>query len=609
MATAIAFGWQVENVNGTPVSGARIYFFAPGTTTPRTTWTNSGLTVPAAHPVEADAAGWFNTYLSSELAYDVVIKSADDSITYQTRTIASGISGAQPADATLTAIAALAGTAGDIMEWTGTDTLRVRKFQIETYAAARLLTGLTVGDRVYINGRTASGDGGEGWFRVAAGGTDRDGLVLVMADSKALIREDTQEGVDLDIFGIVPGTVTVADFDTMVTSMSFQTTRTVMARGGIYVFGSKPTNITTALRIEGTGESITTFERGYSEGGGDSVGFLEWRDANASNSKLSGMLLRAGAGTTGGTMVRFYATTTSILSWPDLENVVVSPESGAYAWALDIDGIANTTGGSQGIRSVNVHRSQFFGGGGAATNAIRLRNVVNSHLSDVWTNGNVLIGGGGASDSNTQRLTLTGFQCLGTLTIENCDHVTVDGTMDDVVINGTAANVVLTGEVNDLTIASGATGIALVRSTGTITNNANSTFTIINQNGPSTGAAVIELSRTTVNMNTTADQAITIRLPPGFTRYGVQQGFAANNSSANLATAQGGIYTDASKAGTQIVASSQVFTTLTGANLRQSLTSANTNSVLTDTTLWFSLTTAAGVAGTAEVILIGYVFT
>lgn len=525
MATAIPFGWQVENANGTPVSGALIDFFVPGTSTRRTPFTDSALTVPTANPVVADAAGWFNVYLSSDLAYDIVVKSADGAITYQTRTVASNISGAQPVDPTLTAIAATAGVSGDILEWTGTDTFRTRKFQVATYAAARLLTGLTVGDRIYINGRTASGDGGEGWFRVIASGTDRDGITLVMADSKALARENMQEGVDLDVAGIVPGTVTVADFDDFVTDMSFQTTRTARARGGIYVFGSKPANMTTPLRIEGQGESITTFERGYSEGGGDFVGFLEWRDATSNNAKLSGMLVRAGSSTTGGTMIRFYATTTSAFSWPDVENVTVSPESGAYAWAIDVDGILNTTSGAQGIRSLNIHRSQFFGGGGAGTNAMRLRNVVNCHLSDVWTNGNVLIGGGGTSSSNSQRVTLTGFEAVGgTLTLENCSGVSVQGTMNHVAVNGTAENVALYGDVNDLTIASGATGAFFGTIRGTLTNNARGTFKVFSRNVNSpeafglSGAAIAHTGTTSETTLATVSIPAGAMGPNGFAR-------------------------------------------------------------------------------------------
>lgn len=391
------------------------------------------------------------------------------------------LSGAMPAwvsDPLLVAIAAASGASGDILELTGPDTIRTRKLQVATYAAARLLSGLTVGDAVYVNGRTAAGDGGEGWRRVVAGATDNDGLTLTMADGKALILADQQEDLDTDIFGIVPGTVTVADFNNMVTTVNLQPTRTTLWRGGIYLFGSKPANITTIFRIEGRGESVTTLERNYSEGT-STTGFLEFRDASASNSMVRGALIRAAASTTGGTMIRLYATTTSIMGWPQLENVVVSPESGAYDWALSVDGRLNTTVGAQGIRSLRIHDSQFFGGGGAATNAVALYNVVNSHLSNVWTNGHLLISGGGSSVTNTTRLTVTGLECLGTVTIENCDHVFVSGTMDHVAINATAANVTIIGNVNNLTIAAGATGVFIGRISGTLTNNAPATFRVI----------------------------------------------------------------------------------------------------------------------------------
>ena len=87
MALGQNFGWQVENVNGTPVSGAKIIFKRSGTSTDATTYTDRALTVPAANPVVADSAGWFNTYIDPGVAYDVTIKSADESITYQTVTI------------------------------------------------------------------------------------------------------------------------------------------------------------------------------------------------------------------------------------------------------------------------------------------------------------------------------------------------------------------------------------------------------------------------------------------------------------------------------------------------------------------------------------------
>ena len=98
MAIGNAFGWTVQNAAGTAVSGAKIYFTIPDTATPRSAYTDSALTIPAANPVIADAAGYFLVYLSSELGYDIVVKSADDSITYQERTVTAGSEGGDAPD-------------------------------------------------------------------------------------------------------------------------------------------------------------------------------------------------------------------------------------------------------------------------------------------------------------------------------------------------------------------------------------------------------------------------------------------------------------------------------------------------------------------------------
>ena len=93
MAVGIAYGWQVENSSGTPVSGAKVFFKIKGTSTNATTYTDSALTVPAANPVQADAAGWFATYISPTVNYDIQIKSADESITYQSTSVSPSATG------------------------------------------------------------------------------------------------------------------------------------------------------------------------------------------------------------------------------------------------------------------------------------------------------------------------------------------------------------------------------------------------------------------------------------------------------------------------------------------------------------------------------------
>lgn len=169
MATAIPFGDvpQVYN-NGSALSGGKIYFYVPGTSTLRTPYSDTALSVPTTNPVLLNSAGWpaTNIYLDSSLAYDYIIKSADDSETLWPRTtIPSNAEGSQPVDATLTAIAGLTVEDGDHIEATGTDTFRTVKRSVATLAALQALTGNQLNDVVAMLGRTAAGDDGDGIFR------------------------------------------------------------------------------------------------------------------------------------------------------------------------------------------------------------------------------------------------------------------------------------------------------------------------------------------------------------------------------------------------------------------------------------------------------------
>lgn len=107
---------------------------------------------------------------------------------------------------------------------------------------------------------------------------------------------------------------------------------------------------------------------------------------------------------------------------------------------------------------------------------------------------------------------------------------------------------------------------------------------------------------TAANFNSTADQSITIRSA----RYVVRR-IVVDNASINLTTAVGGFYTGAGKAGTVIVANTQVYTALTTSAKWVDLTIAATplTDVLTSTTIFFSLTTPQGVAATGDIRVYG----
>ena len=124
------------------------------------------------------------------------------------------------------------------------------------------------------------------------------------------------------------------------------------------------------------------------------------------------------------------------------------------------------------------------------------------------------------------------------------------------------------------------------------------------------------------NFNVTTDQAIYLDQPnthPSSTKYLITA-ILVTNASTSLTTAAGGVYTAASKGGTVLVASSQVYTALTASNIPLALTLAagatgvvyatqnttNAQGLLQTTPIYLSLTTAQGAAATADVYVFGY---
>ena len=65
------------NANGLTISGAKLHFYAAGTTTPQAVYADSSLTTPLTNPVTANSAGvWPAIYLNDALTYRVVLKDA-----------------------------------------------------------------------------------------------------------------------------------------------------------------------------------------------------------------------------------------------------------------------------------------------------------------------------------------------------------------------------------------------------------------------------------------------------------------------------------------------------------------------------------------------------
>lgn len=177
MATAIPFGDvpQVYN-NGSALSGGKIYFYVPGTSTLRTPYSDTALTVPTTNPVLLNSAGWpaTNIYLDSSLAYDYIIKSADDASTLWPRTTIPAAS-AELYDATTAAIAALTFADGDMLEATGDDTFTTVKPRFGTYDEMR---AYTASEAAVVQKIDVTGYGGGTFVWIGTGHADYDVSVI-----------------------------------------------------------------------------------------------------------------------------------------------------------------------------------------------------------------------------------------------------------------------------------------------------------------------------------------------------------------------------------------------------------------------------------------------
>ena len=130
--------------------------------------------------------------------------------------------------------------------------------------------------------------------------------------------------------------------------------------------------------------------------------------------------------------------------------------------------------------------------------------------------------------------------------------------------------------------------------------------------GPPIGQSETVLARLLgANFNSTGDQQIAL---PGTVTKVCLTRLIVTNASISLTTAAGGFYPQPGKAGTAIVANSQVYSALTDATklLNPTLTAYGTgtlftSSILTAFSLYFALTTPQGAPATADIYVCGIV--
>lgn len=139
--------------NGQLASGAKIYTYASGTNTPKTTYKDSNKTIPNTNPIICDASGYYVCFLDNG-SYRIKVTDQND----------------VQLEAPIDGVTAGGGLGSD-------STLALST--VKLYQDLRNLT--TPQDFVYVSGRLQEGDGGQGWFQWLPGSSEIDdgGITLV----------------------------------------------------------------------------------------------------------------------------------------------------------------------------------------------------------------------------------------------------------------------------------------------------------------------------------------------------------------------------------------------------------------------------------------------
>lgn len=202
--------------DGKLLRGGRIYFYESGTTTPKSIYADTELTIELTNPVVLDASGAADIFLGDG-AYRVLIQ---DSNGVQVRPPLDGIVGTGGSG----------GLGGDV---------KTKSFL--TYDGLRTLT--TVPDLVYVAGRTSEGDGGQGWFQLVPASTliDDDGVVLTSGAGAHVYQRIYSGDIDPRWFG-VRYNVTVDNFLSMYHALAASVVhnRTVKIAGPTYIAQDLP---------------------------------------------------------------------------------------------------------------------------------------------------------------------------------------------------------------------------------------------------------------------------------------------------------------------------------------------------------------------------------
>lgn len=164
---------QAEDINGVPLSGGKLFFYLPGTTTTFTVYQNATGATPHANPVVADASGIFAAIYVPRATYKIVLKDSAD-VTVLTVDPVDGNNSAFIADNNGSLVTAGTAAAYTVATNQGLGTaangnsIRVRAHTTNTQGATINLDG---GGAVAIKVETFAGD-----FAIGAGAMTVGGI-------------------------------------------------------------------------------------------------------------------------------------------------------------------------------------------------------------------------------------------------------------------------------------------------------------------------------------------------------------------------------------------------------------------------------------------------
>jgi hypothetical protein len=164
--------------NGAPLANGSVYFYAPGTTNPLTTYQDSAGTIPNTNPIQLDSRGQAIVWGSG--TFRQVVKDASN-VTIWDQIVASAANAADLLASGTSPGAALIGfDGGTLADFFKSKNLRV----VNSIAALRACSKLTYAS-AFVTGYYAAHDGGGGAYTYDAADTssaDNGGTIIVGAD-------------------------------------------------------------------------------------------------------------------------------------------------------------------------------------------------------------------------------------------------------------------------------------------------------------------------------------------------------------------------------------------------------------------------------------------